>query len=183
MSLLRVAGSLMGLFFLVFLTGCDTSDPTSAPSSPDRGGLEITASTETTFLMVYKSPTCGCCKEWISHIERAGFTTETRHPANLERFKDQHGIATNLRSCHTAVSPGGYVFEGHIPARYIQQFLDNPPADAIGLSVPGMPVGSPGMEVGDKFIPYQVLLLKHDGSTEVFARVEQPTQQYQDGTL
>jgi hypothetical protein len=75
------------------------------------------------------------------------------------------------------------VFEGHIPARYIQQFLDNPPADAIGLSVPGMPVGSPGMEVGDKFIPYQVLLLKHDGSTEVFARVEQQTHQYQEGTL
>jgi hypothetical protein len=77
------------------------------------------------------------------------------------------------------VSSQGYAFEGHIPARYIHQFLANPPADGIGLTVPAMPVGSPGMEVGDKFMPYRVLLMKKDGSTEVFASVESAAQQVQ----
>ena len=85
----------------------------------------------------------------------------------------------NLRSCHTAVSSQGYAFEGHIPARDSHQFLANPPADGIGLTVPAMPVGSPGMEVGDKFMPYRVLLMKKDGSTEVFASVESAAQQVQ----
>ena len=77
------------------------------------------------------------------------------------------------------MSAEGYVFEGHIPARYIRDFLANPPADARGLAVPAMPVGSPGMEVEDRFMPYEVLLLKADGGVEVFARVQTPAQQYQ----
>ena len=97
----------------------------------------------------------------------------------LLAIKDLYRIANNLRSCHTAVSTQGYVFEGHIPARYIHQSLANPPADAMGLTVPAMPVGSPGMEVGDKFMPYQILLMKKDGSTEVFASVGSMAQQYQ----
>ncbi|MGB1058644.1 MAG: DUF411 domain-containing protein, partial [Ketobacter sp.] len=79
-----------------------------------------------------------------------------------------------------AVSKQGFVFEGHIPARYIQQFLANPPEGAFGLAVPAMPVGSPGMEVNERFMPYQVLLLKKDGSTEVFAAVENAAQQYEE---
>ncbi len=82
-------------------------------------------------------------------------------------------------SCHTAVTENGYVFEGHVPARYIAQFLNDPPAGAVGLSVPAMPVGSPGMEYKDEFMPYQVLLVNKDGSVEVYASVESYQQQFE----
>jgi len=130
-------------------------------------------------LVVYKSPTCGCCEAWIHHIESAGFTAEIMHPTDLNQIKLENDISPAYQSCHTAVSEEGYLFEGHIPAQYIRQFLKNPPADAIGLAVPGMPPGSPGMERGDRFSPYQVLLRKKDGSHEVFARVDRQEEQYQ----
>ena len=130
-------------------------------------------------LSVYKSPTCGCCADWVDHIEAAGFTTSIHHPENLHRIKAERGIAPRYGSCHTAISGQGYVFEGHIPARYIRQFLDNPPAAAIGLAVPAMPAGSPGMEMDGRFSPYQVLLLDKDGGHTVFARVATQAEQYQ----
>jgi len=94
--------------------------------------------------------------------------------------KDSLQIPRETRSCHTAVSKQGYVFEGHVPARYIQRFLSNPVKGAIGLAVPALPVGSPGMELGDKFTPYEILLLKQDGGTEVFAVIENAAQQLGD---
>ena len=130
-------------------------------------------------LSVYKSPACGCCADWVDHIEAAGFTTSIHHPENLNRIKAERGIAPRYGSCHTAISGQGYVFEGHIPARYIRQFLENPPAAAIGLAVPAMPVGSPGMEMDGRFSPYQVLLLDKDGGHTVFARVATQAEQYQ----
>jgi len=128
-------------------------------------------------LTVYKSPTCGCCTKWIDHIEAAGLKTQYQHPADLDGVKDHFRVPQLARSCHTAVSSQGYVFEGHVPARYIQQFLTSPPEGAFGLAVAAMPVGSPGMEVDNRFMPYQVLLLKQDGATEVFASVEGAAQQ------
>lgn len=130
-------------------------------------------------LEVFKSPTCGCCKAWIDHITRKGFSATTRHPSDLNAVKARYAIEPRYHACHTGVSGAGYVFEGHIPARYIDQFLAQPPEDAIGLAVPAMPMGSPGMEAGDRFSPYRVLLLKKDGSSEVYARVDSPGQQYQ----
>lgn len=130
-------------------------------------------------LNVYKSLTCECCQHWLQHMDDAGLDTKVHHPADLNQIKNDYGIAPEFQSCHTAVSPEGYVFEGHIPARFIQEFLENPPAGATGLSVPGMPVGSPGMEVGNRFTPYQVLLMKKDGTTDVFVSVERAAQQYQ----
>lgn len=130
-------------------------------------------------LNVYKSPTCGCCGDWINHIEASGFNTVVYHSADLNQLKSDRGISPAHQSCHTAISDEGYVFEGHIPAKYVQQFLNNPPEDAIGLAVPAMPVGSPGMEMGDQFSPYEVLLLRKDGSSEVFARVDVLEDQYQ----
>ena len=130
-----------------------------------------------TSLTVYKSATCGCCQKWIDHVEEAGIKVNIEHPHNLSALKDRLDIGKQYRSCHTGVTENGYVFEGHIPARYIQQFLNNPPADAIGLSVPGMPVGSPGMEFKEKFMPYQIHLLKKDGTSELFALVDDPSQQ------
>lgn len=122
-------------------------------------------------LDVYKSRTCGCCKKWISHIEDFGFESEVHHPADLNKIKADKGIAPRYQSCHTAVSSDGYVFEGHIPGHIIQQFLADPPKDAIGLAVPGMPAGSPGMEVGDRRDEYDVLLLSKDGSHRVYEHV------------
>ena len=127
---------------------------------------------------IYKSPTCGCCGKWVDHAEDRGFSLTTHHPEDLNKLKLDKGIAAQYQSCHTVVSAEGFVFEGHIPARYIQQFLAAPPADALGLSVPAMPMGSPGMEMGDRFAPYQVLLLKRDGSAEVYAKISSPLEQY-----
>ncbi len=128
-------------------------------------------SDKTVSLDVYKSRTCGCCKKWVSHIEDFGFESEVYHPANLNKIKSDKGIAPRYQSCHTAVSNDGYVFEGHIPGPIIQRFLAAPPKDAIGLAVRGMPAGSPGMEVGDRIDPYDVLLLKKDGRSEVYQHI------------
>ncbi len=131
-------------------------------------------------LQVFKSPTCGCCGKWVDHAEQSGISTQTivRNPGDLNALKKRFGIPNRYQSCHTAVSRDGYIFEGHIPAKVVRRFLAKPPSDVIGLSVPGMPVGSPGMVVGDNFMPYQVLLLKKDGSTEVYAEFLTAAEQF-----
>ena len=122
-------------------------------------------------LLVHKTPTCGCCKMWVEHLKMNGLNANTQDHENLDEIKKMYDIKPQYRSCHTAVSKDGYVFEGHIPSKYITQFLSENHPNAIGLSVPGMPMGSPGMEVGDRFMPYDVLILYKDGSSNVFAEV------------
>ena len=129
-------------------------------------------------LDVYKSPTCGCCSKWIDHIEQNGFQSKVHNRQQLAGIKDEFQIPTNARSCHTAVSNDGYVFEGHIPAKYIQKFLANPPIDSIGLTVPAMPLGSPGMEVDDKFMPYKIILLNNNGQHQIFHLVNSYEEQF-----
>ena len=124
-------------------------------------------------LLVHKTPTCGCCKKWVKHLEANNFSTTIKDHQNLQKVKEQHSIKPKYQSCHTAVSQDGYVFEGHIPSKFIKQFLANPEADAIGLAVPGMPLGSPGMEVEGRFMPYDVLVLYKDGSSKVYAEVRE----------
>ena len=127
-------------------------------------------------MTVYKSPTCGCCAKWVSHIEDKGFTTKVVEMNDLSPLKTKYDIGGQYRSCHTGVvitEVGEYVFEGHIPAEHVNAFLSNPPAGSIGLSVPGMPAGSPGMEMGDRLDYYQVLLLNQDGSSSIFAHVNE----------
>jgi len=128
-----------------------------------------------TALTVYKTPTCGCCGKWVDHIEGAGFEVTVKEMDNLAAVKRSQGIAPTHQSCHTAVADdGGYVFEGHVPAKYMEAFLADPPEGARGLVVPAMPVGSPGMEYQDHFSPYDVLLLKADGTYDVYAHVSGP---------
>ena len=125
---------------------------------------------------VYKSPSCGCCKKWVEHIEDNDFSTTIVEMNDLSSVKDKHGVSGRYRSCHTgivATEVGEYVFEGHVPAEHVQAFLSNPPEGVLGLAVPGMPAGSPGMEVGDRKDYYQVLLLNVDGTSSVFAHVNQ----------
>ncbi len=131
-------------------------------------------------LQVYKTSSCGCCKGWIKHADQHGFGTEAidLEYSDLTELKQQHGIKPEARSCHTAVYKGQFVFEGHVPAKFIEQFINNPPKGAIGLSVPQMPVGTPGMEVGDRFDPYKVIQLNADGSFSVYATVEQYDDQF-----
>ena len=124
-----------------------------------------------TSLLVHKTPTCGCCKLWVEHLKMNGLNANTQDHENLDEIKKMYDIKPQYRSCHTAVSKDGYIFEGHIPSKYITQFLSENHPNAIGLSVPGMPMGSPGMEVGDRFMPYDVLILYKDGSSNVFAEV------------
>ena len=124
-------------------------------------------------LLVHKTPTCGCCKKWIAHLEEDGLNIDTKDLQNFHVIKNMYGIKHQYRSSHTAVSPNGFIFEGHIPGKHITQFLSEDHPNAIGLSVPGMPLGSPGMEVGDRFMPYDVLILYKDGTSEVYAEVRQ----------
>ena len=124
----------------------------------------------TSRLEVSKSPACGCCSKWVEHMRDNGHevTANDVDYDSLARLKRQAGIGEDLGACHTA-KVDGYVIEGHVPAEDIERLLQEKP-DALGLAVPGMPVGSPGMEVGDEVEPYDVLLVRKDGSTEVFSR-------------
>mgnify|MGYP001427620612 CR=1 FL=1 len=122
-------------------------------------------------LDVYKSLTCSCCEKWVTHITDSGFVTAVHHPTDLNQLKINLNISSQYQSCHTAVSSNGYVFEGHIPAYIIQRFLADPPDDALGLAVPGMPIGSPGMEMGNRYDKYDVLILSKAGGSKIFEHV------------
>jgi hypothetical protein len=120
--------------------------------------------------VVYKSPTCDCCSKWVEHMQGAGFslTPKSMSRGDLNRLKSNLGLKPEHAACHTAVIEG-YIVEGHVPAADVNRLLSEKP-DALGLTVPGMPIGSPGMEAGDQKESYDVLLVKKDGSTEVFAK-------------
>ncbi len=118
-------------------------------------------------IKVYKSPTCGCCGDWIDHLEENGFEVDVTDTNNMNQVKMDAGLTPQLASCHTAFIDD-YVIEGHVPAADIRRLVEEKPM-AHGLSVPGMPVGSPGMEVGDRKDNYQVLLFNEAGQTRVFA--------------
>ncbi len=117
-------------------------------------------------LVVYKSPTCGCCKKWVKHMRENGFSVEVHEQYNVTPRKDEYGVPRKLRSCHTATI-GGYVVEGHVPADVVRQLLEEQPAVA-GVAVPGMPMGSPGME-GFRKDPYDVVSFTRTGKTGIYA--------------
>lgn len=117
---------------------------------------------------VYKSATCGCCSKWVEHLQANGFTVRTTNREDLADLKAKHGVPRRVQSCHMAVV-NGYVVEGHVPAADVQRLLKERPA-IVGLAVPGMPIGSPGMEMpGRKAQPFDVLAFDKDGQTRVFA--------------
>ena len=119
-------------------------------------------------LEVWKDPNCGCCGDWVTHLEANGFAVRINDIGN-SAARSRLGVPTKLGSCHTALV-AGYAIEGHVPAREIHRLLKERP-QAVGLTVPGMPVGSPGMDgaiYGDRRDPYDVLLIAKDGSTQVY---------------
>ena len=118
-------------------------------------------------VVVYKSPTCGCCKKWISHLEQNGFKVTAKDVKDVTPVKIKNGLTPQLASCHTALVDG-YVIEGHVPASDIKRLLKERPV-VKGLSVPGMPVGSPGMEQGNRVDRYNVMTFNDKGETSIFS--------------
>lgn len=118
-------------------------------------------------ITVYKSPTCGCCNKWVDHLKDSGFEVKSYNRDDMPQIKQQLGVAPPLQSCHTAII-NGYVIEGHVPATDIQRLLSEKPA-IHGLTVPGMPMGSPGME-GPRKDRYDVLAIDKQGKTTVFSQ-------------
>lgn len=120
-------------------------------------------------MSVKKTASCGCCQIWVDYLKASGFRvkTENMFMGQLMKFKLDHGIRQEHASCHTG-RIAGYTIEGHVPVKEIERLLRERP-NVVGLSVPGMPIGSPGMEVGGQRDAYDVLLIKKDGTSEVFA--------------
>ena len=119
-------------------------------------------------ITVYKTPTCGCCKEWVAHLAKNGFAPTVHDLDDLTQIRSSLGLPRALESCHTAVI-GRYVIEGHVPADLIKKLVRESPTTIVGLAVPGMVQGSPGMETGPKE-PYDVIAFTRDGKTSVYAR-------------
>jgi hypothetical protein len=127
---------------------------------------------KTVFAEVWKDPNCGCCKDWVAHLEAGGFKVKVNDTGN-DAIRQRLGVDRKYGSCHTALI-GGYAIEGHVPVREIKRLLKERPA-ALGLAVPGMPVGSPGMDgglYGNRKDPYSVMLLTKDGGATVYQRYE-----------
>jgi hypothetical protein len=133
----------------------------SAPAPTDRHPAA-------TAVTVFKDPNCGCCAQWVEHLRRHAFTVTVRDTSDVSGAKRAGRVPEQLHSCHTAFV-NGYVVEGHVPAADIQRLLRDKPRIA-GIAVPGMPVGSPGMEMGSRKDKYEVIAFTRDGSTSVFAR-------------
>ncbi|MDZ7810243.1 MAG: DUF411 domain-containing protein [Arhodomonas sp.] len=122
-------------------------------------------------IKVYKTATCGCCEAWVEHLEAEGFRVDAEDVAQAKLYgiKQQAGVTRETASCHTAFIDG-HVIEGHVPASDIRRFVAEARDGAVGLAVPGMPLGSPGMEMGGRRDAYEVLTLGEGGGTTIFSR-------------
>ena len=149
---------------LVLLAACGTGE-----AGQVEGEVAFEVAQEMPTVLVYKTPTCGCCNGWVEHLREAGFTVDARDVRDLMSVKLDAGVPTGMTSCHTAIVDG-YVVEGHVPAEHVARLVQERP-DIAGIAVPGMPIGSPGME-GPNPEPYQVLAFSRDGSASVFADVD-----------
>jgi hypothetical protein len=155
-------------------TGDAAGEPNAANATPDAAASSAASSTVAAragdgaydrVIQVYKTPTCGCCGAWVEHAEAAGFEVEVLDLPDLSAVKAEHGITRDLASCHTSLV-GGYFVEGHVPADLIERLLREKPAIR-GIAVPGMPMGSPGME-GPFRERYNVIAVGHDGARTVY---------------
>ena len=168
---------LLAPLLLAFALGA-CADPT--PTAPADGATVVPTTAadpvaEAVSMTVYKTPTCGCCSLWGERMAEDGFAVETVEVADLTAVRDSLGVPSDLSGCHTATvatADGArrYTVEGHVPADAIRRLLAERP-DARGLTVPGMPIGSPGMEQGDLRQPYDVLLLTDAGEAVVWESI------------
>lgn len=136
---------------LGLLAACSKAAPVGAP-----------------LVTIHKSPSCQCCSRWVTHLQEHGFATRIVSQSDLRPVRTRLGVPDELAACHSA-EIGGYFVEGHVPAADIQRLIAEKPK-ARGIAVPRMPAGSPGMEMGDRIDPYDVVLFDESGNTQVFAR-------------
>jgi len=153
-------GALIAGAFLI--SACQAQTPGS-DASADSASM-------TKEMTVYHDPNCGCCGKWTEHMRANGFTVEEVPTQDMSSVKRELGVPRDLPSCHTAVI-GDYVIEGHVPAEDVKRLLAEQP-DARGLSVPGMPMGSPGMEYDGRRMAFDVIRFDDDGATSVFNHYE-----------
>jgi hypothetical protein len=191
---MKIAGSSIALLASTALAiaACTASEPAAetvgpdasatASHAPDPVGIAVdapllsaevdeapVAASRLPRVIVHKSPSCGCCGAWVDHMREEGFAVEVRETDNLEPVKSRLGVPFGKGSCHTA-EVGGYFVEGHVPASDVRRLLAERP-DARGLALPGMPIGSPGMEAPDGRVqPYTVELVEKNGTTAAYAR-------------
>ena len=166
--------ALAALAALALSTACarEPEDASVATTAPDASAPSASAASAPR-MIVHKSPTCGCCGLWVEHMQRAGFQVEVRDTDDLRSVKARLGVQYGKGSCHTA-EVDGYLIEGHVPADDIRRLLAERPK-ARGLVLPGMPLGSPGMETPDGRVqPYTVELVAEDGSTSAFGQHGSP---------
>ncbi len=175
MTITQIGARLAVMVATVFVAACTSNEGELPPPSvyaEASGSVTVPASpdgqSDRPRLVMYKTPWCGCCGDWGDHARANGFEVVEHDLEDLTGTKRRYGITDRLASCHTAVVEG-YVVEGHVPAREIHRLLRERP-QARGLTVPGMPIGSPGMEQGDRVDPYDVLLIDQNGGVSVFAR-------------
>lgn len=168
--------------FAIALTGCSKVDspgattagavaatPAATGGDPQEMADVAAMTADPRLVVVHKTESCGCCHLWVEHMEKNGFKVAVRNVTDVNAIKERVGVPDGMHSCHTA-QVGGYFIEGHVPAADVARLLEERP-DARGVTVPGMPLGSPGMEVasGDTQ-PYEVVLVARDGATSVFAQ-------------
>lgn len=155
---------------LTLLAACGNAEAAPEAGAPEALAL-ATPDQDLPTIVVYKTSTCGCCGGWVEHMRQAGFTIDARDVSNtdLMRTKVDAGVPGQMATCHTALVDG-YVVEGHVPADQVKRLLAERPQVA-GIAVPGMPMGSPGME-GPSARPYQVYTFDRDGGSAVFAEVD-----------
>lgn len=157
MDRIKKIGSIALITIGLLITGCSLA----------QGPEPIAQAALASEINVFRSPTCGCCGLWIEHMRDAGFQINDHITEDMAAIKEQYDIPDNLTSCHTAVVDG-YVVEGHIPAADVARLLTEKP-DIAGITVPGMPVGSPGMESGSYVESYTVFAFDKNGTTTSFS--------------
>lgn len=172
----RASFGALALLGLVSLAACSTpekdgatADSAPAPHTSASGATHTVAlnPADSSLITVYKTPTCGCCAEWVDHMRANGFRVAVTDVAQLGPVKQTHGVPGDVATCHTG-KIGGYFVEGHVPAEDVRRMLRERP-DIIGIAVPGMPQGSPGMEQGGTPESYDVIAIGKDGSRKVWA--------------
>ncbi|MGJ8691355.1 MAG: DUF411 domain-containing protein [Thalassotalea sp.] len=167
-------GCVIALIITLMTTGSEKPEQTTNTKT-----LVQTNKNETLALTVYKDKNCGCCKKWVTHLNEHDIKTHVINLDNMAQIKDKYQIQSNHRSCHTAISSDGFVFEGHVPAKFIKQFLaEKNHSQALGLAVPAMPVGSPGMEVDTQFMRYNILQMNKNSTAEQYEAVTHYDQQF-----
>ena len=175
---IAIAGVIGGAFYFTSVSGDNSTAQSNNSAVANETSSQATLvsvwdiETEpnysgTTEMTVYRSPSCGCCGVWVDHAKKHGFKIEDIKTEEMEALKQKHNVPAELASCHTTIIDG-YVMEGHIPADDIKRFLAEKPDDLIGLAVPGMPIGTPGMEARDIKQPFKVLAFNDKGEVEVF---------------